>query len=33
MEQDKAGENYWNSVWNDKNFIHEVDISYHTNRL
>ncbi|WP_024787508.1 methyltransferase domain-containing protein [Lebetimonas sp. JH369] len=33
MEQDKAGENYWNSVWKEKMVIDEIDINYYTNRL
>ena len=33
MEQDKAGEKYWNSVWNEKIVIDEIDINYYTNRL
>jgi len=33
MQQDKAGENYWNLVWNEKTVINEIDINYYTNRL
>jgi len=33
MNQDKAGEEYWELVWNDKNVITKVDMDYYTNKL
>ena len=33
MKEDKAGSEYWNSVWTDKIVIHEIDINYYTNSL
>jgi len=33
MKEDKAGSEYWNSVWTDKIVIHETDINYYTNTL
>ena len=30
---DKAGKEYWNSVWEEKSFISKIDIKYYTNNL
>ena len=33
MKEDRAGSEYWNSVWTDKVVIHETDVNYYTNSL
>jgi cyclopropane fatty-acyl-phospholipid synthase-like methyltransferase len=33
VKEDRAGSEYWNSVWTDKVVIHETDIDYYTNSL
>lgn len=33
MREDKAGLDYWNSVWTNKSIIDETDINYYTNSL
>ncbi|WP_292654752.1 methyltransferase domain-containing protein [Nitratifractor sp.] len=33
MGADKAGEEYWNAVWDSKTLINEIDIEYYTNKL
>jgi len=33
MNQDKAGEDYWESVWNQQSVINKIDLDYYTNKL
>lgn len=33
MNHDKAGENYWELVWNQQNAINKIDLNYYTNKL
>lgn len=33
MNQDKAGEDYWKEVWNQRETINKIDINYYTNKL
>jgi len=33
MNQDKAGKNYWEDVWNKKDLISKIDVNYYTKKL